>query len=107
MALDGNFCHALSLELKQLIGGRTDKIFHSGSSCVEAVIYAAGQNRVLVLSALPSMPYAAITSEAGEHPSTPTTFCLLLRKHLQSSRITDVYALPHDRVLCFEFECAD
>lgn len=107
MALDGNFCHALSLELKQLIGGRTDKIFHSGSSCVEAVIYAAGKNRVLVLSALPSMPYAAITSEAGEHPSTPTTFCLLLRKHLQSSRITDVYALPHDRVLCFEFECAD
>lgn len=107
MALDGNFCYALSLELKQLIGGRTEKIFHSGSACVEAVIYAGGKSRVLVLSALPSMPYAAVTAEAGEHPQTPTMFCLLLRKHLQSSRITDVYALKNDRVICIEFECAD
>lgn len=107
MALDGNFCYALSLELKQLIGGRTERIFHSGSACVEAIIYVGGKSRVLVLSALPSMPYAAVTNEAGEHPQTPTTFCLLLRKHLQSSRITDVYALKNDRVICIEFECAD
>ncbi len=107
MAFDGNFCYALSLELKSLVGGRTEKIFHSGSACVEMIIYSGGKSRVLVLSALPSMPYAAITDEAGEHPSTPTSFCLLLRKHLQSSRVTDVYALPHDRVICFVFECAD
>lgn len=107
MALDGNFCLALSIELKTLVGGRVEKLFHSGSSCVEAVIYSGGKSQVLVLSALPAMPYVAITSEAGEHPSTPTSFCLLLRKHLQNAKITNVYALENDRVIVFEFEAAD
>ncbi len=107
MAFDGNFCYALSLELKQLIGGRVEKLFHSGSACVEAVIYSGGKTKVLVLSALASMPYAALTEQAGEHPSNPTSFCLLLRKHLQNAKITDVYALKHERVICFEFEAAN
>ncbi|MEG1743224.1 MAG: NFACT family protein, partial [Clostridia bacterium] len=67
MAFDGNFCYALTNELKSLIGGKIEKIHHSGNACIELVVYTQKRTGVLVLSALPSAPYVSLTEIAGEH----------------------------------------
>lgn len=105
MAFDGNFTLALSTELAEALeGGKVEKIHHSGNACIEMAVYSGGRTRILVLSALPSMPYVTITERMGEHPQNPTMLCLLFRKHLSSAKILSVRALENERAIRFEFE---
>ena len=91
MAFDGITIAAMVKELNtSLKGGRINKIAQPESD--ELLITVRGQDgqKRLLLSASPSLPLLYFTSKNRISPLTAPNFCMLLRKHIGSARITDI-----------------
>ncbi len=107
MAFDGFFCVAVAEELNAWTGAKVEKVHQSAPSCIYLCLYHEGKHVNLILSAAASKPQAAITSEPIAKPQDPTPLCMLFRKHLQNGRLTGVSCVEHERILRFQFACAD
>lgn len=100
MPLDGITTHFLARELNDcLAGGRIDKVYQPDRYDVFLHIRQESQNYRLLLSANPSGPRIHITSSSRENPALPPSFCMLLRKHLQGSRITGISSPSYERIV--------
>lgn len=108
MAFDSGFCRAVAAELDNTInGGKVSKVSAPSRDSLVLSLYIQGAPRGesdLLISVSPGAPMAALGSADSENPSSPSTFCMLLRKHLTSARITQVSQLAFERVICFSFE---
>lgn len=108
MALDGTVLHALAHELgTALAGGKIDKIYQPGRGELVLGIRTREKNYKLLLSANPSLPRAHLTEKTFENPAKPPMFCMLLRKHLMSGKITSVEQYAFERILRFSIEGYD
>lgn len=108
MALDGITAYALSCELDEnLSGGRIDKIHQPERSEIVMIVRNNGENFRLLLCANPSFPRVHLTEVAKENPQVPPMFCMLLRKHLISGKITKVYQHEFERIIMFDIEVRD
>ncbi|MCM1134537.1 MAG: NFACT family protein [Clostridium sp.] len=106
MAFDGITIAAIVKELKEtLTGGRIYKIAQPENDELLLTIKTAdgGQRRVLI-SAGASLPLIYLTENNKPSPMTAPGFCMLLRKHLQNGRITDVTQPGLERVIHFHVE---
>ena len=65
-----------------------------------------GQRR-LFLSANASLPLIYLTDENKPSPMTAPVFCMLLRKHLQNGRITDITQPGLERIVNIRIEHLD
>lgn len=105
MALDTLMIKVLTDELSQkLIGGRIDKIHQPERDEITLHVRTPSENLRLVISASPAYPRIHFTEVKKENPITPPMFCMLLRKHLSSGKITDIYQKDFERIICFEIE---
>ncbi|MDQ9807071.1 NFACT family protein, partial [Acinetobacter baumannii] len=52
-------------------------------------------------------PGAYITEEDYQNPLQPSSFCMLLRKHLLSGRITSITQKDWERIIEIQFETRD
>lgn len=105
MAFDGITIAAMVKELNtSLKGGRINKIAQPESD--ELLITVRGQDgqKRLLLSASPSLPLLYFTSKNRISPLTAPNFCMLLRKHIGSARITDITQPGMERVIQFHLE---
>ncbi len=105
MAFDGITIAAMVKELNtSLKGGRINKIAQPESD--ELLITVRGQDgqKRLLLSASPSLPLLYFTSKNRISPLTAPNFCMLLRKHIGSARITDITQPGMERVAQFHLE---
>ena len=105
MAFDGITITAMVKELNtSLKGGRINKIAQPESD--ELLLTARGQDgqKRLLLSASPSLPLLYFTSKNRISPLTAPNFCMLLRKHIGSARITDITQPGMERVVQFHLE---
>ena len=105
MALDGIF---LSLVKKRLVSvladARVDKIYQPSKD--EIVINfrtAEGSHRVL-FNVNASQARVHETFCEIDNPQTPPMFCMLLRKRLSSSRLTNIRQDGYERILYFDFD---
>lgn len=57
-----------------------------------------------MLSANAAYPRVHFTQVQKENPKTPPMFCMLLRKHLSSGKITGITQPDGERILCFDIE---
>ncbi len=92
MAFDGITIAAVVKELKDtLCGGRIYKIAQPENDELLLTIKTngGGQKRLLI-SAGAALPLIYLTEENKKSPMTAPGFCMLLRKHLQNGRITDI-----------------
>ncbi len=106
MALDGLAVHALVSELSSaLVGGKTDKIFQPERDKIILNIRTQNKNIKLLLSVNPQGARANITDNSYENPIVAPNFCMLLRKHLQPSRLISVTQPGFERIIVFTFEC--
>ena len=107
MAFDGCMVAAVTCELKEkLVGGRISKIQQPESD--ELVLTVHNQeNYKLLLSANASLPLVYLTNENYVSPLTSPAFCMLLRKHVGSARITDIYQPEFERIIVFKLEHLD
>ncbi|MBQ2897329.1 MAG: NFACT family protein [Clostridia bacterium] len=89
----------------KLIGARIDKIHQPQKDELYLHLRNSSGNTKLYISANPSYPRIYFSQEKIENPDEPPMFCMLLRKHIGSGKIKNVYQLDFERILVFEIEC--
>ena len=105
MAFDGFAVAALRKEFQDcLCGGLITKIAQPEPDEILIHIKNRGESVRLLLSANPALPLAYLTEENKPSPMTAPAFCMLLRKHIGSGRITDIQQPDMDRILVFVIE---
>lgn len=93
---------ALAQELdSQLSGARIDKIYQPEEDEVTFLVRKDSENKLLVISANPSIPRLYLSKQKKDNPLTAPNFCMLLRKHLTSARIQKVELFGFDRIIKF------
>ena len=108
MAFDGMVMAALTAELRRvLIDGRLAKIAMPEKDELLINIKNNSSNPRLLISAGASLPLIYLTDETKSSPTQAPTFCMLLRKHLSTARIEDVYQVGLERILVIELEHRD
>ncbi len=108
MAFDGITVAAVVKECNDLLtGGRVYKIAQPESDAITMIIKQPGANYRLLLSADPSLPLCYFSDDHTPSPMTAPGFCMLLRKHLQNGRITDVSQPGLERVIQIGIEHYD
>lgn len=108
MALDGAMISLLKRELcTNVVGARVDKIHMPSREEVIMSMRAQNGNIKLILSAKGTGARANLTSQSAENPKQPPMFCMLLRKYIGSSKITDIRQPELERILYFDFSGYD
>ena len=103
MSFDGIFTYAMVGELKdKLESGRITKIHQPYKNELVMTIRSGRSNHKLLISAHPSYARIHLTEESYDNPSEPPMFCMLLRKHLEGSIITDIHQIGMDRIIVFD-----
>jgi len=108
MAFDGVTIANVVQEMKQeLIGGRLYKIAQPESDELLLTIKTPEGQKRLCISADASLPLLYLTQTNKQSPMTAPNFCMLLRKHLQNGRITDITQPGLERIIHIEIEHLD
>ncbi len=102
MSLDAALIKATANELKEtLLGARVDKLYSPTRDEIVINLRTEARKTVsLFISARSGSARIHITKETFENPLVPPAFCMLLRKHLSTGKIIDIYAKDGERI-CF------
>lgn len=108
MAFDGvTIANVVSEMKKELIGGRLYKIAQpEEDELLLTIKQPTGQKR-LYISAGASLPLIYLTEQNKPSPMTAPNFCMLLRKHLQNGRITEISQPGLERIVHIRIEHLD
>ena len=106
MALDGLMIHHLVNEINILVNGKIGKISQVGNNDFLFVIRAQGKNNKLFISLERNQYRIALTENEYISPANATMFTMLLRKHLESGTITDIYQHDLDSYSIGEHNCS-
>lgn len=108
MAFDGVTIAGIVSELKrELTGGRLYKIAQPETDELLLTIKQPDRQRRLLLSANASLPLIYLTEGTKPSPMTAPSFCMLLRKHLQNGRITEISQPGLERIVHIKVEHLD
>lgn len=100
MAFDGIVTAAMARELReQILYGKIDKIYQPESSELVLHIHTKNGNKRLYATVDSSASCVRLIDRNPLNPPAPLPFCMLLRKHLQSGRITCVEQKDSERIL--------
>lgn len=109
MALDGVVIANVIKELRDtLLGGRISKIAQPENDELALTIKNQAKDPYkLLLSAGAGLPLIYLTQSTKPSPLTAPNFCMLLRKHLNSARIIDIYQPGLERIVNIKLEHLD
>ncbi len=108
MAFDGITIASVVSELRrELIGGRVYKIAQPEEDELLLTIKTDSGQKRLLISAGASLPLIYLTESNKQSPMTAPNFCMLLRKHLQNGRITDISQPGLERIIRIGIEHLD
>lgn len=102
MAYDGLVAGAIARYLNEILaGGRIDKIYHPDAEELIFVIHAGRERHRLYMSANSGHARMHLLKEDKDlaNPQNPTAFCMLLRKHFQGGRITEIRQVQSERII--------
>lgn len=104
MTIDGIILSSIIDELQdKLTNGRVQKINQINKHLLIFTIYST-KNYKLLISSDSQAPRIHITNKDFQNPQTPTNFAMLLRKHLNNSRIKEIKQNKLDRTVDIYFE---
>ena len=105
MAYDGLTNYFIANELKShLIDGKIDKIFQPNSSEILLGVYSNFKKYGLDIVTSSNHYRACITNNAKPNPMYAPNFCMVLRKYILNTRITNIYTYGLERIIVLEFE---
>lgn len=105
MAYDGSTMLALKNELRnKILGLKIEKIYQTNDTDIIIQLRGMGEKYRLFISTNPNFPRINLTDIDYENPQMPPTFCMLLRKHLQSGVVKDISQHKMDRILFIDIE---
>lgn len=100
MAFDGIVTYAVVRELQdKLILGKIEKVYQPENDELVFMIHTKSGNLKLMASCGSQHARIHFIEEMPVNPPEPTSFCMLLRKHLQGGRITDVQQYKSERIV--------
>lgn len=94
-------------DCKQLAGSKLTKIHQPDRFSVLLRCYGPQGNCKLLLSAHPVDGRIQLTDRTYDNPAKPPLFCMVLRKHLDGARLTNIVQLPGERVVQMDFAAHD
>ena len=105
MALDGIFLSRIKDEIAQrVIDFRVEKVQQPTRDEIILVFRGRGGAYRLLICVRSDSPRVHFTEHQVENPAAPPMFCMLLRKHLTSAKLTAVRQQGLDRLLFLEFD---
>lgn len=108
MAFDGITISNIVYELKNtLLDGRINKIAQPEEDELLLTIKTRSGQQRLYISASASLPLIYLTDTNKPSPMTAPNFCMLLRKHINNGRITNITQPKLERIIQFEVEHLD
>ncbi len=108
MAFDGITIANIVKELREnLLDGRINKIAQPESDELLLTVKTSTGQKRLYISASASLPLIYLTETNKPSPMTAPNFCMLLRKHINNGRITDISQPKLERIIRFEIEHLD
>ncbi len=108
MAFDAGMLACVIAEVREKsLGARIEKVFQPERDEIVLQMRSLEGGKRLVINAGSSNPRFGFTNEQKENPATPPMLCMLLRKHLQGAKLTDVRQEGFERVVTLEFEGRD
>lgn len=108
MAFDGITISNIVHELRTtLLDGRINKIAQPEEDELLLTIKTPNGQKRLLISASASLPLIYLTESNKPSPMTAPNFCMLLRKHINNGRITDITQPTLERIIRFEIEHLD
>ena len=100
MPQDAYTLRHLCLELNSLFkGAKVNKVVAPNNDEIVLTLFTGKKTLKLLLSVNPGSPRIGVTEVDKEGLLTATNFCMLLRKHLLSSRIEDISLVGYDRIV--------
>ncbi len=104
MAFDGAFLSALKNDIIQAENCHIDKIYQPSREELVISLRKKGFVKKLFISIRQGAARINFTETTPDNPPSPPMFCMLMRKHFLSARLTDVLQTALERVLtlCFE-----
>ena len=108
MAYDGIVVNAITQELGEVLtDGRIDKIHQPEKDTILISVRTRNGGYRLLLCANPSCARVHLASSGMENPMTPPMFCMLLRKHIGSGKITRIEQPDFERIIRIHIESYD
>lgn len=107
MALDAVAIRALTAELQCLVGGRIDKISQPERDEIIMQVRTREAHYKLVISASPAHPRIHLTKGSKKNPAVAPLFCMLMRKHIGSGKITAIEQSGFERMVTIFVESYD
>ena len=108
MAFDAGMLACVINEIRQkALGARIEKVFQPERDEIILQMRSIEGGKRLLINAGSNNPRFGFTAEQKENPMAPPMLCMLLRKHLQGSKLSDVWQADFERVAYLEFETRD
>jgi len=105
MPFDGLTISFLVRELnEQLRDQRIEKVYQPEKDELTLLVRQRKGNARLVISANPRWGRMYLSRERRENPAQPTSFCMLLRKHLDGAKILEFAQPDFDRIVWIRVE---
>lgn len=105
MPFDGLTIQRLVVELNQeLQGQRIEKIYQPEREEIHLVIRRKKNSARLVISVHSRWGRLYLSQEKAENPQRPSSFCMLLRKHLEGGKIIGLEQSQLDRIILIRIE---
>lgn len=103
MAFDGGFLKKTVDELKNAIDCHIDKIYQPSKDELVFLLRKKGFVKKLFITIRAGAARLHFTENKYENPAVPPNFCMLLRKHLSSSKLIDISQNSLERVASLTF----
>ena len=104
MAFDGIVTKSLVCDLKnKLVGARVNKVLQPSKFELIINLYNK-ENYALDVCIHPDYYRICLTNQSKPNPTNALNFCMLLRKYLTSSKITNIESIDLDRVVLIDFQ---
>lgn len=105
MSFDGIITCAVVHELNTtILGGKIEKIYQPEADELVLNIHSKSGNFKLYASCNSSHARLHFIRENPVNPPSPLSFCMLLRKHLQGGRISEISQKDSERIIEFSIE---
>ena len=105
MAFDGIVTRAMVRELEDRISlGKIEKVYQPEADELVFHIHTKNGNVKLLASAGSAHARVCFITENPVNPPAPLAFCMLLRKHLQGGRITEISQKDSERIIEISLE---
>lgn len=107
MPYDAAVLAAVCREVNEMRGARCEKVYGLSNEEISVLLRGHGESRRLYINAGSSNPRMCIQSEESENPTTPPSFCMMLRKHLGGAVFMGAEQLGSERAVRLSFSTRD